>query len=86
MRHRSKPHRFEDQLALEKERLEREVAKLPGGSERDVLVRKIRQIDTAAHINAWLSSRGLSMPTPAPWAIGTRKKYAEAIDCKDWFI
>jgi len=73
MRHRSKPHSFEDQLAVAKERLEREVAKLPGGSERDVLVRKIRQVDTAAHINAWLSSRGLSMPTLAPWAIGTRK-------------
>jgi len=73
MRHRSKPHRFEDQLAVEKERLEREVAKLPGGFERDALVRKIRQVDTAERMNAWLSSRGLSMPTPVPWASGTRK-------------
>jgi hypothetical protein len=73
MRHQSKPHSFEDQLAVEKERLEREVAKLPGGSERDALVGKIRQLDTAGRINAWLSSRRLSMRTPVPWASGTPK-------------
>jgi hypothetical protein len=52
MRHRSKPHSFEHQIAAEKERLRREIAKLPRGSERDALVRKIGQLDAAAHINA----------------------------------
>ena len=73
MRHPSKPHNFEDLLAVEKERLGREVAKLPSGFERDALVRKIRQVDTAERMNAWLSPRGLSMPTPVPWASGKVK-------------
>jgi hypothetical protein len=34
----------------------------PQGPERDVLVKKIRQIETASHINAWLSSPGLQLP------------------------
>ena len=73
MRHPSKPHSFEDLLAVEKERLEQEVAKLPSGFERDALVKKIRQVDTAERMNAWLSSRRLLMPTPVPWASGKRK-------------
>lgn len=73
MRHRSKPHRFENQLAVAKERLQQEVAKLPAGSERDLLVRKLSQVDTAERMNAWLSSPGLSTPTRVPRATGTWK-------------
>jgi hypothetical protein len=73
MRHSSKPHSFEDLLAVEKEQLEREVGNLPSGFETNALVRKITQVDTAERMNAWLSSQGLSMPTPVPWASGKRK-------------
>ena len=38
----------------------REEAKLKGpGVERETLVRKARQVETAAHIDEWLSSPGL---------------------------
>jgi hypothetical protein len=39
-----------------------EAQKLPHGKERDALVRKARQLETAAHINQWLSSPGLMPP------------------------
>ena len=61
-RKRSAPHTFEGNLAAEKARLEAQVAKLKPGPERDALLRKIRQIDTAAHMNEWLSSPGLRPP------------------------
>ncbi len=32
---------------------------LPHGRERDELMRKARQLQTASHINEWLSSPGL---------------------------
>jgi hypothetical protein len=35
---------------------------LPAGKNRDALLRKARQIDTASHINEWLSSPGLQTP------------------------
>jgi hypothetical protein len=39
-----------------------EAHKLPYGKERDALVRKARQLDTASHINQWLSSPELKPP------------------------
>jgi len=35
---------------------------LPRGRDRDELMRKARQLETASHINEWLSSPGLSPP------------------------
>lgn len=61
-RQRSKPHTFEDSLAAQKSRLEAELAKTPHGPDRDVLVKKIRQLDVAAHMNEWLTSPGLKPP------------------------
>jgi hypothetical protein len=61
-RRRSPPHSFEDQLAAEKARLRAQLAKAPQGPERDTLVKKIRQIETASHLNEWLSSPGLQQP------------------------
>jgi hypothetical protein len=61
-RRRSPSHSFEDQLATEKERLKGHLANEPRGPERDVLIKKIRQIETALHINEWLSSPGLQPP------------------------
>ena len=36
--------------------------KLPYGKERDALLKKARQLETASQINQWLSSPGLSPP------------------------
>jgi len=64
-RRRSVPHTFEENIAAEKAKLEAQVAKLKPGPEKDALVRKIRQLDTAAHVSEWLSSPGLRPPEPA---------------------
>ena len=53
---------FPDRLAQEAERLRAEAEKLPQGAERDILERKARQADTAAHIDEWLESPGLQSP------------------------
>ena len=61
-RRRSSPHTFEGQIAAEKARLEAKAAELPHGREKDRLLRKIRQLDTASHMGDWLSSGGLKPP------------------------
>jgi len=54
---------FPDRLDQEIERLRAEAEKLPLGShEREMLLRKARQAETAMHINDWLSSPGLQPP------------------------
>nr|WP_249147719.1 hypothetical protein [Bradyrhizobium sp. AUGA SZCCT0177] len=64
-RRRSVPHTFEDRIAAEKARLEAQATKLKPGPQKEVLLRKIRQLETASHINEWLSSPGLQPPEPA---------------------
>lgn len=64
-RRRSVPHTFEDRIAAEKAKLEAQVAKLRPGPQMDELLKKIRQLDTAAHMSEWLSSPGLRPPEPA---------------------
>ena len=61
---RSRPtfHLFGDRLANEKKRLEAQLAELQPGPEQDQLLQKLRQLDTASHINEWLSSPGLQSP------------------------
>jgi len=61
-RRRSRPHSLEDQLATEKARLSAQLANAPRGPERDMLIKKIRQIEIASHIDEWLSSPGLQPP------------------------
>jgi hypothetical protein len=56
-------HSFEDQIAAEKSRLEAQAAGLSPGPERDVLLKRIRQLETASHMNEWLTSPGLQPPT-----------------------
>jgi hypothetical protein len=53
---------FPERLDREAERLRTEAEKLPHGSERDMLLRKARQAETASHVNEWLSSPGLRPP------------------------
>jgi hypothetical protein len=62
LRSRSHPHTFEERLAEQKTRFEKQASKLRPGPEREELLRKARQIDTAAHINEWLNSPGLRSP------------------------
>lgn len=64
-RRRSIPHKFEENIAAEKAKLEAQVAELKPGPQMDALLRKIRQLDTAAHMSEWLSSPGLKPPEPA---------------------
>ena len=61
-RRRSIPHTFEDRIAAEKAKLEAQVAKLKPGPQMDALREKIRQLETASHMNEWLSSPGLQSP------------------------
>jgi hypothetical protein len=64
-RRRSVPHTFEENIAAEKAKLEAQVAEVKPGPQKDALLRKIRQLDTAAHMSEWLSSPGLQPPEPA---------------------
>jgi hypothetical protein len=61
-RRQSVPHTFEENIAVEKAKCEAQLAKTPHGPERDILVRKIRQLDTATHMNDWLRSSELRPP------------------------
>lgn len=62
-RRRSKqPDTLEQRLADQAKRLHEEAKLLPPGPERDDLVRKARQTETASHMNEWLGSPGLRPP------------------------
>jgi hypothetical protein len=53
---------FDQRLAQEALRIQEQVKSLPHGKEREILVRKARQLETALRVNEWLSSPGLSAP------------------------
>jgi hypothetical protein len=61
LRSRSHPHTFQERLAEQKSRLEKRTSQLKPGPERDELLRKAQQVDTATQINEWLNS-GLGAP------------------------
>jgi hypothetical protein len=52
-----------ERLSEEKTRLEMQLGRAGPGMVRNKLLDKLRQLDAAAHINAWLSSPGLRAPT-----------------------
>jgi hypothetical protein len=62
LRSRSHPQTFAERLTDQKARLEKQASRLAPGPERDDLLRKARQIDTAKDINEWLNSPGLQAP------------------------
>jgi len=64
-RRRSVPYTFEENIAAEKAKLEAKVTQLKPGPQMDVLLKKIRQLETASHLNEWLTSQGLQPPTSA---------------------
>jgi hypothetical protein len=53
---------LEEQWHEQAEALKREAEQLPYGKERQELLRKARQLETASHVNEWLSSPGLTPP------------------------
>jgi hypothetical protein len=54
---------LQDRLATWAEEVREQAAKLPPGPERDALLKKLRQADTAAHLDDWANSPGLQPPT-----------------------
>jgi leucyl aminopeptidase len=54
---------LQDRLAAWAEEVREQAARLPPGPERDALLKKLRQADTAAHLNDWANSPGLQPPT-----------------------
>jgi hypothetical protein len=58
----SKKQSSEQKWHEQAEAFKREAEKLPYGRERDQLLRKARQLETASRINEWVSSPGLSSP------------------------
>jgi hypothetical protein len=54
---------LKDRLAAFAEEARGKAAELPAGSERDELLKKARQADTAAHVHDWANSRELQPPT-----------------------
>jgi hypothetical protein len=54
---------FPDRMTKEAERFKREAHSKPPGQEREELLTKARQAETAADIDEWISSRpGLQLP------------------------
>jgi len=53
---------FDERLADRAERLRDQAKTLSPGIERDELIRKARQAETASRVNEWLTSPGLAPP------------------------
>jgi len=53
---------LQDLIALHALRLKEEAQSLRPGPERDGLIRRARQAETASHVDDWLSSPGLRPP------------------------
>jgi len=52
----------EQRLAQEAHRVKERAKTLPQGKERELLSRKVRQLETASRISEWISSPGLQPP------------------------
>jgi transposase len=62
-RRRTKPTESLDERLAQQARQIKEWAKaLPSGKERQEMIRKARQAETALRINQWISSSGLRKP------------------------
>ena len=61
-RHFKQKHSLEVRLAKEAKELRQRAKQLPPCPEREALLRKARQDETAAHLTEWLTSPGLQAP------------------------
>jgi hypothetical protein len=53
---------LKDRLASFAEEIRKKASELRPGPERDALLKRARQADTASHINDWANSPGLQPP------------------------
>jgi hypothetical protein len=53
---------FEERLAEEARRYREAAEALPPGTAQELLLRRARQAESAAHMNQWLKSPGLQHP------------------------
>lgn len=53
---------LDQRLSQEAERLRKEAKGTPPGFDREKLIRRARQMETAAHMQEWLTSPGLQAP------------------------
>ena len=53
---------LEERLANQAKRLRKQAKTMPPGAERDDLIRRTSQNETAANLNAWLTSPDLVSP------------------------
>jgi hypothetical protein len=53
---------FQERLAEEAVRFREAAEEAPAGMARELLLRRARQAETAAHMSEWLSSPGLQPP------------------------
>jgi len=51
-----------DRLAAWAMEIRRRAESLPPGAQRDALMKKVRQADTASHLDQWANSPGLQPP------------------------
>jgi hypothetical protein len=66
---------FEERLAQEAIKFKAAAEKQPPGSmARELLLRRARQAEAAAHINEWLRSPGLRPPTSVENLLSDQKK------------
>jgi hypothetical protein len=54
---------FDHRLARAAEHLQKQADELKPGPDRDALLKKVRQINVASHLDEWISSPGLQPPT-----------------------
>ena len=57
MRRRSEPHTFEQRLDAQRLRLEQELSRLPDGTQRDSVLARLDQLQTAAEMYGFLTLR-----------------------------
>jgi hypothetical protein len=62
-RHFKQTTTLDQRLTQEAKRLRQEAKGIPPGIEREMLIRRARQAETAVHIQEWLASPGLKSPT-----------------------
>jgi hypothetical protein len=73
-RNRARHTAFEERLAEQAEKFKEAASKLPnGGKAREHLLQRARQLETAAHINKWLSSPE-QQPTKIPELLADLKR------------
>jgi hypothetical protein len=53
---------IDDNLHVERARIIAELENAQPGPQRDLLERRLRQLETASHIDEWLTSSGLQPP------------------------